>query len=147
MHRRPFLATVASAAVAGCIGGGGSGGGEDASYGDWFDDVDNFDGEVDRTDQDETRVMVGVDDGLAYGPPAIVIRPSTTVVWEWTGNGGGHNVVDEDGAFESELVKRAGFTFEHTFSDPGLFRYFCNPHRDLGMRGGVRVRSGSDDGG
>jgi halocyanin-like protein len=147
MERRTVLAAVGSAAVAGCIGGGSGGGGEDDSYGDWFDGVDNFDGEVDRTGQDMTRVMVGVDDGIAYGPPAIIVSPGTTVVWEWTGKGGGHNVVSEDGAFESELIKRADHTFEHRFADPGLFRYFCTPHRDLGMRGGVRVRAGADDDG
>ncbi|WP_254824623.1 halocyanin domain-containing protein [Haloglomus halophilum] len=144
MERRTFLVTAASVAGAGCIGGGG---GEGDSYGDWFDGVDNFDGEVDRTGQDETRVMVGVDDGLAYGPPAIIITPGTTVVWEWTGNGGGHNVVSDDGIFESELTKEAGHTFEQTFDDSGLFRYFCTPHSDLGMRGGVRVRAGGGDGG
>jgi halocyanin-like protein len=145
MERRTLLVTAASVAGVGCIGGGGSGGGgEDDSYGDWFDGVDNFDGEVDRTGQDETGVMVGVDDGLAYGPPAIIVTPGTTVVWEWTGKGGGHNVVADDGTFGSELTKEAGHTFEQTFADPGLFRYFCTPHRDLGMRGGVRVRSGEE---
>jgi plastocyanin len=124
MERRTLLVTAASVAGVGCIGGGGSGGGgEDDSYGDWFD---------------------GVDDGLAYGPPAITVTPGTTVVWEWTGKGGGHNVVADDGTFGSELTKEAGHTFEQTFADPGLFRYFCTPHRDLGMRGGVRVRSGEE---
>jgi halocyanin-like protein len=142
MQRRTFLATVTAATVAGCSDGGSStADGEDASYGNWFGDVDNFDGELDRTGMDRTTVEVGVEDGLAYGPAAIIVSPGTTVVWEWTGNGGGHNVVDTGGAFESELTNEAGHTFEHTFPDPGLCRYYCTPHRDLGMKGGVRVRS------
>jgi halocyanin-like protein len=145
MQRRAFLALAGATAVAGCgAGGSGDGSGEDDGYGNWFDDVDNYDGELDRTGQEQTTVEVGVEDGLAYGPAAIVVSPGTTVRWEWTGKGGGHNVVALDGPFESELTNEAGHTFEYTFSEPGLFPYYCTPHRDLGMKGGVRVRS--DDG-
>lgn len=141
MERRGFLAAVGATAVAGCTGSGGSDGEpEEDGYGNWFGDVDNFDGEIDRTGQDRTRVLVGAGDGLAFEPAAIVVAPETTVVWEWTGNGGGHNVVEIDGAFESSLVAEAGHTFEHSFADRGLYPYFCTPHRDEGMKGGVRVR-------
>jgi halocyanin-like protein len=142
MQRRRVLAGIAAAAgsLAGCLGGGaGSSEGPDADYGDWFDGVDNYDGEVDRTGESETTVLVGADDGLAFEPAAIRISPGTTVVWEWTGNGGGHNVQAEGGGFESELVDDGGHTFEHRFPEPRLVKYVCDPHRDLGMRGGVRV--------
>jgi len=142
MQRRRVLAGIAAAAgsPAGCLGDGGSSSdGPDADYGDWFDGVDNYDGEVDRTGESETTVLVGADDGLAFEPAAIRISPGTTVVWEWTGNGGGHNVQAEGGDFESDLVDDEGHTFEHAFTEPALVRYFCEPHRDLGMRGGVRV--------
>ncbi|WP_256297899.1 halocyanin domain-containing protein [Haloarchaeobius salinus] len=143
MQRRRVLAGLAAVtgSLAGCLGGGRAGGtgGPNDSYGDWFDGVDNYDGEVDRTGESETTVLVGADDGLAFEPAAVRLSPGTTVVWEWTGDGGAHNVQAEAGGFESDLVDDEGHTFEHTFSEPSLVRYVCDPHRDLGMRGGVRV--------
>lgn len=136
MDRRSFLAASAGTAVAlaGCIGGGGTEG-----YGDWFDDVENYDGEVDMTGSSNVTVEVGVEDGLKFAPVAIVVDTGTTVTWEWTGRGGRHNVVERDGRFESEFHDSAGATYERTFSNAGVFPYFCEPHRSLGMKGGVRV--------
>ena len=69
------------------------------------------------------------------------------MVWEWTGEGGTHNVVAEDGPFESETVDGDGHTFEHTFDAVGTYRYVCTPHRSLGMKGAVVVGDGGDSGG
>jgi halocyanin-like protein len=136
MERRAYLAVAAGslAALAGCSGGGGSG-----EYGDWFSNVDNYDGERDRTGRDRVTVVVGADDGFAFDPAAIRVDAGTTVVWEWTGRGGRHNVVERDGAFESPFYEREGATFERPFDDPGLFPYYCEPHEEMGMKGGVRV--------
>ena len=112
-------------------------------YDGWFDDVENYEGTVDYSGEDTVEVMVGAgEQGLLFEPPAIQVDPGTTVVWEWTGEGGEHNVVDEDGAFESERTAEAGHTFEHTFEedDEGeIFRYVCTPHEALGMLGAVAV--------
>jgi halocyanin-like protein len=135
MHRRTYLglATAALVGLAGCSSGGSE------EYDDWFEDVKNYDGEVDRTGNQRVTVSVGTGDGFDFEPAAIRIDTGTTVVWEWTGQGGQHNVVARDGAFESEYHQQAGATFEHTFADAGLFPYYCEPHRKFGMKGGVRV--------
>lgn len=135
MDRRAFLgATVGSAvALAGCVGGGSEG------YGDWFSGVENYDGELDRTGQSTVTVSVGAEDGLKFSPPAIVVDQGTTVRWAWTGRGGSHNVVERDGRFESEFYNREGATYERAFAKTGVFPYYCEPHRQLGMKGGVRV--------
>jgi halocyanin-like protein len=133
-------AVVGVAAVAGCSGGGGTAGAAGAPYDGWLDDTPNFDGTVaDRTDGERVTVVVGAGNGLAFDPPAVEVRPGTTVVWEWTGRGGQHNVQAESGAFESELASAAGTTFERTFDDPGVVRYLCLPHQAVGMRGVVDV--------
>jgi halocyanin-like protein len=133
------------------VGGSGGGGGSEsqatpvpAEYGDWFSDVGNYDGEtVDERGTDSVTVEVGAQGnggGFAFAPPAVRVSPGTTVTWEWTGEGGQHNVVAEEGAdFESELTAEAGFTFEHTFEEPGVVTYYCDPHRALGMKGAVVV--------
>lgn len=111
-------------------------------FGDWFDNVDNFDGVVDRTGQNEVHVTVGADGNngaYAFGPAAVRVDPGTAVVWEWNGEGGSHNVAATDGSFESELTGESGFTFEQTFQEAGITRYACLPHEQMGMKGAVVV--------
>nr|WP_284063760.1 halocyanin domain-containing protein [Halobaculum sp. SYNS20] len=119
---------------------GGSDGGE--SFGGWLDDVDNYDGVVDETGADEVTVEVGTEANGGYygfGPAAVRVSSGTTVTWEWTGQGSSHNVVAEDGSFESELVAEEGHTFSHTFESAGTVKYACVPHEALGMKGVVVV--------
>jgi len=113
---------------------------------EYLSDANEYDGEIeDHTGEKEVTVEVGAgDNGFAFSPPAISIDPVTTVVWEWTGQGGTHNVVHEDSAFESKLSDEEGHTFEQTFEDGGTYLYYCSPHRTVGMRGAVVVDAGSN---
>jgi halocyanin-like protein len=139
-------ALACAVGVAGCTGGGsgdsgGSGGGSGpATYGDWLDNAPNYDGSAaDRTGQETVTVAVGAGNGLLFEPVAVEVSPGTTVVWEWTGRGGQHNVREEGGAFESELASSEGTTYERTFDEPGVVRYYCVPHQAVGMKGVVDV--------
>ena len=125
---------------------------QDVDFGGWFDGVDNFDGVEDVTGQDEVAVEVGSQANggpYGFGPAAIRVDPGTTVVWEWVE--GTHNVVEENGEYESELTGEVGFTYSQTFDEEGVSKYYCNPHKQLGMKGAVVVGSGesssSGDGG
>mgnify|MGYP006276508385 FL=1 len=111
---------------------------------DWVVDANGFDGRViNRTGRDTVRVSVGAAAGgghYGFDPVFVSVDAGTTVRWEWTGEGGGHNVVAVDGSFSSgAAVSEAGATFEHAFSTPGIYRYFCRPHRGVGMKGVVEV--------
>jgi len=157
LTRRRLLATAGgglAASLAGCVGGSGgssddgNGDGDDGSgdepYGGYLSDAAGFDGSVaDRTGEAEVTVAVGVgDSGYGFGPAAVRVSPDTTVVWEWTGAGSRHNVVDEDGGFESEYYASEGATFSRDLSEPGVTRYYCTPHRNLGMKGVIEVVEG-----
>jgi halocyanin-like protein len=123
-------------------GSGGSGGGSTPSFDGYLSETSNYDGVVDRTGTSETTVEVGVDangGAFGYGPAAIRVDAGTTVVWEWTGKGALHNVVSEDGSIESEQTDEEGYTFSHTFEESGTTKYYCTPHRSLGMKGVVVV--------
>ena len=125
-------------------GGGGGGAAPEPTYGGWFDDVANFDGTTDMRGQSEVAVAVGTqgnNGNFAFDPPAVHVDPGTTVVWEWTGEGGEHNVQHDGGEFESELTAEGGFTYEQTFDEDGMWKYFCRPHQSLGMKGAVVVGS------
>ncbi len=113
-----------------------------AEFDGWFDNVDNYDGVVDRTGEEEITVQVGSQangGGFGFGPAAVAVSPGTTVVWEWTGEGGSHDVQADDGSFASEMVGDAGHTFSHTFDETGTTKYYCMPHKTMGMKGAVVV--------
>ncbi|MBX0323034.1 halocyanin domain-containing protein [Halomicroarcula sp. F13] len=110
----------------------------------WLSHASNFDGTVvDRTGSDTAVVTVGAEGNggaFAFDPPLVKIARGSTVRWEWTGDGGAHNVVFEEADVSSgDVASDAGTTFEHTFDDPGQYRYACLPHEALGMRGAVVV--------
>jgi halocyanin-like protein len=76
---------------------------------------------------------------MAFDPAAVMISPSTSIIWEWTGDGGTHNVAAESNEFESEYSNSSGHTYEYTFEDSGVFKYVCEPHRSAGMKGAIVV--------
>ncbi|KAB7519706.1 halocyanin domain-containing protein [Halosegnis rubeus] len=107
---------------------------------DWLADTDGAGSVTDRTGSDTVTVTVGADangGAFGYGPPVVRIDPGATIRWEWTGGGGSHNVIASDGSFESSMQGEQGATFEHTFESAGVTRYYCTPHKAVGMRGAV----------
>ncbi len=70
---------------------------------------------------------------LAFDPPHITIDAGQTVLWRnddlvvHTVTSGNPEDADAGALFDSGLL---GFndTFEHTFTEPGTFVYFCIPH-------------------
>jgi halocyanin-like protein len=153
--RRDFLkaagvmAVVGSAGLAGCTGRAaqrqpsGRQLPNEPNYKGWFDGVDNYDHTHDMRGQDAVTIQVGSKGNMGdYGfdPAAVAVSPHTTVTWEWTGSGGGHNVIAEQGTFNSgPPVTNAGTTFEFTFDRPGVYKYVCEPHAAMGMKGAVFV--------
>lgn len=165
LDRRKFLAgigaTAATVGLAGCSGGGGGDGGSDGgSDGDGGSAIsdeaqtrveeyvtsENFEGDiVDATRQDSVTVEVGAEGNggaFAFDPPAVAVSTGTAVVWEWTGEGGQHNVVSEgDSDFDIDSGDPATESdpFEQTFDEAGVGLYVCEPHASLNMNGAVVV--------
>jgi halocyanin-like protein len=162
LGRRRLLRAGAGAVGAGLVGAGttGTAAAQSDPFDGWLSSVGNYEGLVDETGTDEVTVEVGVEQGsgaFGFGPAAVRVDPGTTVVWEWTGQGGVHNVAAEAGAdFASETLREEGATFEQTFEEEGVVKYFCQPHRALEMKGvvvvgdvdtGAEVIGGGDGGG
>lgn len=159
-NRRKFLAasgTALTIAVAGCSGGGDSGGddggddGDNGGGGEVPEEVDTYlsdneangyDGSAaDETGSSSVTIQVGAgSEGLAFDPAAVTVDDGTEVTWEWTGEGGGHNVAVNEGPtdFSSETVDEEGHTFSETL-ESGNYLYQCDPHASLGMHGAVIV--------
>jgi len=119
------------------------GGGVPSEVSDYLEGVGNFDGTVvDETGSGNVEVTVGAEGNggaFAFAPAAVRIDAGTDVNWSWTGEGGQHNVVHEDGGFESQLTDESGNDFQNTFENAGTFLYYCEPHKSLGMKGAVIV--------
>ncbi|ATW86859.1 halocyanin-like protein [Halohasta litchfieldiae] len=141
LRRRRFAryaGTALTISLTGCTGG------EDESLPESDDTASTAEGLVDRTGQDRVTVEVGAGaDGVQFAPAEIRISVGTTVIWEWTGRGGGHNVVEAEGTFVSHedrgTTDEAGYTFEHMFDETGSYEYVCQPHAKQGMSGSVDV--------
>ncbi|MDS0258395.1 halocyanin domain-containing protein [Haloarcula sp. S1CR25-12] len=150
LNRRAFLGTAAAASVGLLAGCGGSDGAVPEATGtpqvavdQYLNETDNYDGTIqDETGSGGATVDVGAlgnGGNFAFAPAAVRVDSGTTVTWAWTGEGNGHNVVHENGDFESDLTDEEGHEFEHTFDDAGVYFYYCAPHQGFNMRGAVVV--------
>lgn len=140
---------AAVSALAGCLFGDDEG---DYYDGEAFvDDEPAYDGHLEGIDHpgtvdwtgasnDEAIIYVGTGlEGMGYAPRSVRVTVGSTVTWEWTGDGGRHDVVDTDGAFDSGELHEEGATFAFTFDEPGTYTYYCTPHRHRGMKGALEV--------
>jgi halocyanin-like protein len=150
-------AAALAAGLAGCSGGSTSGSSEPSGSSDeadadgsgsapafdgYLSNASNYDGIVEETGNAEATITVGAEangGNWGYGPAAVRVSTGTTVVWEWNGRGGPHDVVAEDGSFASKQMNGSGHTYTQTFEEPGVVKYYCTPHRRLGMKGVVVV--------
>lgn len=159
-----LLSTAGLVGLAGCSGDGdGDGaeaipGSEYPAVDEWMteedvgDSDDTYDGEIlDLRDEGDIAIDVGSQgngDGYAYGPSAVAISAGADVLWDWTGEGGLHNVEaePEDQIEESDYefssgdpVEGADNEYSFTFDESGIALYHCEPHLSLGMKGSVVV--------
>jgi halocyanin-like protein len=161
------LSTAGIAGLAGC-GSDGDGtvqdGGDTVPSGDypvveqWLTEEEvggadeSWDGSiVDARARTDVTVEVGAQgngDSLAFDPSAVAVAPGTTVTWQWTGEGGQHNVVasPDDGIGESDFEFSSGDSVEGSDNEfatalegTGVALYQCEPHVSVGMKGAVVV--------
>jgi len=88
--------------------------------------------------EDDVAVVVIRD--FAFSAPTITIDRGKSVRWR-TSTGTFHTVTpDGHQAFSTQQLNASGQTFDVRFDTPGRYRYFCEPHRALGMTGEVVVQ-------
>ncbi len=149
--RRTLLRTIGAVGTfvaAGCLGASDETDSceklaSEPNYRGWFDNTSNYDGTCDHRGEATVTIQNGVSANNAhwgFKPAAVAVSPGTTVRWEWTGKGGEHDVVAERGEFASgRPTNDKGTSFEYTLDDPGLYKYYCSPHKAVGMKGAVFV--------
>jgi plastocyanin len=78
------------------------------------------------------RVELAISDD-AFTPKSLSVPVGATVVWNRSGTHP-HTVTADDNSFDSGIL-RAGQGFEHTFTRPGTFAYYCDVHGGPGGEG------------
>ncbi|EMA61964.1 halocyanin domain-containing protein [Halorubrum lipolyticum] len=149
VSRRTFIRTAGGAAgVAGATAATAGTAAAQEEQPVWPSGAEGNGGEYqDARGESEVTVEVGAgDQGLAFNPTLLWVDTGTTVTFEWTGNGGAHNVQTvEDGgpaALDSgDPIGEEGETYEYETSedDVGITHYHCVPHTTTGMHGGLAV--------
>jgi plastocyanin len=94
----------------------------------------------------QKTVNVEMTSGLRFDPPDVLIQAGDTVLWTNTSTIIPHTASAEEGqpgGFNSGYFPRKwlfpGDTFQFTFTTPGVYNYFCLPHKSLAMVGRVTV--------
>lgn len=98
-------------------------------------DRDEPTGAIDTGD-DVTEVTIT---NFAFSAPTITIARGETIRWRNTT--GSFHTVTPDGhqVFVERQTNAQGQTFATRFDTPGRYRYYCAPHRALGMTGEIVV--------
>ena len=88
-------------------------------------------------DGDVTEVVIS---DFAFSAASITIDRGQTVRWRNATRN--FHTVTPDGheVFAQRETITEGQTFESRFDTPGRYRYYCEPHRGLGMTGEIIVR-------
>ena len=78
---------------------------------------------------------------MVFSQEIVRINPSDTVFWKSTDKG--HNVefISKNGVPEGveKFKSKIGKDTEYTFTIPGIYAYWCVPHKTMGMIGFVIV--------
>lgn len=66
-------------------------------------------------------------ENFVFGPSELGVSVGDTIVWTNDESSIGHTATSSDGLWDSKLLS-PGDTFEFTFTEAGIFSYFCSIH-------------------
>lgn len=71
----------------------------------------------------------------SFGPKTVTIEEGDKVVWK--NKAGQHTVTFKNGSFDKSIS--GDDRVSKKFPQSGTYRYYCRPHKNLGMKGKVVV--------
>ena len=94
--------------------------------------------------QDDSEVHTVTVDGfgsnLRFVPDTLTINEGDTVQFLWSGQLLPHNAVEQNEVFNSgDAMQDVDYTYTFNYNQSGVYEFYCEPHRDLGMLGEITV--------
>ena len=92
------------------------------------------DGEV------HTVTVDGFGSNLRFVPDTLTINEGDTVQFLWSGQLLPHNAIEQNEVFNSgDAERNVDYTYTFNYNQSGVYEFYCEPHRDLGMVGEITV--------
>ena len=92
------------------------------------------DGEV------HTITVDGFGSNLRFVPGSLTINEGDTVRFLWSGQLLPHNAIEQNDLFDSgDAMRNVDYTYTFNYNQSGVYDFYCEPHRDVGMVGEITV--------
>ena len=87
-----------------------------------------------------TITVDGFGSNLRFVPDTITINEGDSVRFLWSGQLLPHNAIEQNELFNSgEAMRNVDYTYTFDYNQSGVYEFYCEPHRDLGMIGEIIV--------
>ena len=87
-----------------------------------------------------TVTVDGFGSNLRFVPDTLTINEGDTVQFLWSGQLLPHNAIEQNEVFNSGDAERdVDYTYTFNYNQSGVYEFYCEPHRNLGMVGEITV--------
>ena len=93
-------------------------------------------------DEGEEHIVTvdGFGSNIRFVPETLTINEGDSVRFLWSGQLLPHNAIEVNEVFNSgDAMRNVDYTYNFTYNQSGVYEFYCEPHRDLGMLGEITV--------
>ena len=93
-------------------------------------------------DEGEEHIVTvdGIGSNIRFVPETLTINEGDTVRFLWSGQLLPHNAIEQNELFNSgDAMTNVDYSFTFDYNQSGVYDFYCEPHRDLGMLGEITV--------
>ncbi|MDG1549947.1 MAG: plastocyanin/azurin family copper-binding protein [Candidatus Poseidoniaceae archaeon] len=96
--------------------------------------------------EEHTVTVDGFGSNIRFVPETLTINEGDTVRFLWSGELLPHNAIEQNDLFNSgDAMRDVDYTFTFDYNQSGVYDFYCEPHRDLGMLGEITVLDVAQD--
>jgi plastocyanin len=90
--------------------------------------------------EEHTVTVDGFGSNIRFVPETLTINEGDSVRFLWSGQLLPHNAIEVNELFNSgDAMSNVDYTYNFTYNQSGVYEFYCEPHRDLGMLGEITV--------
>ena len=90
--------------------------------------------------EEHTVTVDGFGSNIRFVPETLTINEGDSVRFLWSGQLLPHNAIEMDDLFNSgDAMRDVDYTFTFDYNQSGVYEFYCEPHRNLGMLGEITV--------